>query len=837
MLRRTPLPTTSSRHVGRHGVRLGLVQKMVAPLVAGRTGRGCLGLLLVLVALLVVRALLLAVGGRWGRWTPRSGGECPSPALPEGLPPFSLATLRAPSPRVVVGGGPPIALAQGGSPPSPSSSSSSSSLPPAIPNIIHFVFGLKEGGDATFSFFNYAAVASALHVQRPEMVLLHYHTEPQGVFWDLVKPYVQLRRIRLFDSIFGNPITHYAHKADVVRLEALLEFGGIYLDIDVITLRPFDPLLLTSGADMVMGQEGENGRIGLCNAVIIASKSSPFLRRWYDLYRTFDQSQWNYHSVVLPGEMAKRYPDEIAVLGSRAFFWPLWDDAGQRLMFSSNEYDYADNYAVHIWNSKHTGYLSGFSMGWGAECRSTLLSHLALYVPKPLVSVIMPCFNQKQYILESIESVLAQRFRSWELLIVDDVSPDKCGDVVEAWFEAQYGGFPEDARPLIRVIRNERNVGLAESRNNAIRQARGHLICALDADDKISPDYFYEAQAALSADPNLGLIYSDQQFFGQSSWYWDVPEWDPVAPLARGPLPVMTVYRRSLWEAVGGYSSSLPRGNEDYDFWLKLVEVGVRGKKLGPGAHTFYRYKEKSMMRDGMALRGEELSMMHMRHPQLYHPAALLADHAVVGGMAEETYEVLMHRLERGVFHNDEDEISTHLWLAVRMVRLGRLVAAGKVLKAVRSAVGAAAVLTHRRVAWQAEYVAAQLSCTLGDYDLGQRALAALEESIPSLRGVRAFERQKLLCSPVTERFVPPAPPATHRGGGGGGRRGRKGGARDEEDDALQATEEGGTQEGRGGAEGGGGTEEDGELIAPALLPPAPRAAGRGAGEGRTRVW
>jgi GT2 family glycosyltransferase len=102
----------------------------------------------------------------------------------------------------------------------------------------------------------------------------------------------------------------------------------------------------------------------------------------------------------------------------------------------------------------------------------------------------------------------------------------------------------------------------------------------------------------MSTKPDLQLIYSDQQFFGESQWLRSVPNFSSSATKS-GPLPVMSLYLRSLFEDVGGYSSSLPWGNEDYDFWLKLVEHGVRHQKL-EGAHVFYRYKSSSMMRDSM---------------------------------------------------------------------------------------------------------------------------------------------------------------------------------------------------------------------------------------------
>jgi hypothetical protein len=73
-------------------------------------------------------------------------------------------------------------------------------------------------------------------------------------------------------------LNHVAHKADVVRLEVLLKYGGIYLDMDVLALKSFDEL---RQFPMVLGQEGLDGFIGLANAVIVAHSSSSFLQQWF----------------------------------------------------------------------------------------------------------------------------------------------------------------------------------------------------------------------------------------------------------------------------------------------------------------------------------------------------------------------------------------------------------------------------------------------------------------------------------------------------------------------------------------------------------------------------
>ncbi len=74
-----------------------------------------------------------------------------------------------------------------------------------------------------------------------------------------------------------------------------------------------------------MGHEGINAELGLCNAVMLASKDSRFLRRWYQEYKSFNGSVWSFHSVRLPYLLSRQHPDEITVHNYTTFFWPLWN--------------------------------------------------------------------------------------------------------------------------------------------------------------------------------------------------------------------------------------------------------------------------------------------------------------------------------------------------------------------------------------------------------------------------------------------------------------------------------------------------------------------------------
>ncbi len=188
-----------------------------------------------------------------------------------------------------------------------------------IPNIIHFIFGLEKNfGGIDFSFIHFLAVYTAWKVNKPEKIYFHYGFEPTGEWWEKAKPYLLLNKITPPTEIFGNPLKHYAHKSDVVRLEMLSRYGGIYLDMDVLCINPLKLLL---NKDFVMGIEH---RLGLCNAVILANSNSKFLSLWYREYKNFDGNVWAYHSVKLPLFLSRKHRSLIHIEDRYSFFYPTY---------------------------------------------------------------------------------------------------------------------------------------------------------------------------------------------------------------------------------------------------------------------------------------------------------------------------------------------------------------------------------------------------------------------------------------------------------------------------------------------------------------------------------
>ena len=227
-----------------------------------------------------------------------------------------------------------------------------------------FVTGLAaDFGGKPFNFAHYMAIRSAITVNPDFNALVYYQYEPTGPYWDLIKPHVTAVETTSPSEIFGNPLVHFAHKADVIRLQALIEHGGVYLDMDTICQRSFEPIL---GGKTVLGIESSqpgiaqwdsNAAIGLCNATMIAPPGAEFLKIWLDQYRSFDGNKWNEHSVFLPMRLARKYPDLVRIEPPESFFWPTCNEEGLKALFV-HDGAFPHAYSIHLWESMSWHYLA-----------------------------------------------------------------------------------------------------------------------------------------------------------------------------------------------------------------------------------------------------------------------------------------------------------------------------------------------------------------------------------------------------------------------------------------------------------------------------------------------
>ncbi|HEU4893306.1 MAG TPA: glycosyltransferase family A protein [Vicinamibacterales bacterium] len=191
----------------------------------------------------------------------------------------------------------------------------------------------------------------------------------------------------------------------------------------------------------------------------------------------------------------------------------------------------------------------------------------------PDVSVVIPAYNTSQYIAGTIESVLAQTYTSYEVIVVNDGSPDTPA------MERALAPFRDRIIYLV-----QENGGISAARNAALSVARGRYIALLDSDDAWEPDYLAVQVAALEADPSLAVVYPNALFVGDhphaGRTYMDLcPSSGPVTFQAlltqRCQVFISALIRRTAIERVGGFDPEL-RSVEDFDLWLRMLATGER---------------------------------------------------------------------------------------------------------------------------------------------------------------------------------------------------------------------------------------------------------------------
>jgi glycosyltransferase involved in cell wall biosynthesis len=192
-------------------------------------------------------------------------------------------------------------------------------------------------------------------------------------------------------------------------------------------------------------------------------------------------------------------------------------------------------------------------------------------VAAPTVSVLLPVYGGAAHVGSAVESVLAQTYGDFELLVLDDCSPDESTAIAEAF-----------ADPRVRTVRNERNLGQVATLNRGLRAARGAYVARLDQDDVCLPSRFKRQVELLDADPGIAVV---------GTWVDVVDEEGRIvgavhdrldgavdaaflALVHRLPLAHPSVmFRRDAVAAVGGYDESV-RYCEDMDLWRRLLLAG-----------------------------------------------------------------------------------------------------------------------------------------------------------------------------------------------------------------------------------------------------------------------
>lgn len=230
----------------------------------------------------------------------------------------------------------------------------------------------------------------------------------------------------------------------------------------------------------------------------------------------------------------------------------------------------------------------------------------------PTVSVIIPTYNHRRYVEETLASVFAQSFSDYEVIVINDGSPDDTAQVLQ----------PYAAAGRIRYI-EQTNAGQSRARNRGLEEARGEYVAFLDDDDLWMPDKLEWQVASLRGDPKLGVVFGGNEGFSEGG-AWMPPQRYVQSRIYRFedfmlPNPILSpgqaLMRTDVVRGVGGFDATI-WGADDWDLYLRLIRTATF---LGDSRVALrYRWHAANASRNSARMRRNELRVAR-RH--FFNPA------------------------------------------------------------------------------------------------------------------------------------------------------------------------------------------------------------------------
>lgn len=180
----------------------------------------------------------------------------------------------------------------------------------------------------------------------------------------------------------------------------------------------------------------------------------------------------------------------------------------------------------------------------------------------PLISVIIPCYNDGAYLTENIAKLKLQTEKSFEIIIIDDGSTDfKTIEILKSISN----------ETDIQVLQKE-NGKMSSARNYGVKYAKGEFIAALDADDYFEPNFFKEALEIFAKQPRTGVVTSFIKLFGEEDGISKPRGGNAFNFLFSNQCPACAMVRKASWNEIGGYDESMKLGYEDWEFYIRLTK-------------------------------------------------------------------------------------------------------------------------------------------------------------------------------------------------------------------------------------------------------------------------
>lgn len=270
----------------------------------------------------------------------------------------------------------------------------------------------------------------------------------------------------------------------------------------------------------------------------------------------------------------------------------------------------------------------------------------------PLVSVLMPVYKTAPYLSEAMDSMLHQTFKDYELIVLDDCSPDNAEEILDAY---------DDSR-IVRY-KGENNVGLSNVLNVGIEMARGKYIARMDSDDISLPNRLQIQVDYLETHSEIDLVSVGMQLFGAKESVWireRNPEKVKIEALFHSPvLHASSMWRKDSFERHGLRFRQEMVPAEDYDLWTRAM---LKGLKLVNLPEVLYKYRiheaQATVQTDKTAAKSREVQMAYL--------------HESLPSLSDRNREAFPMKLWPVFFANLHNGFFNRLLLAKRLYKVNK---------------------------------------------------------------------------------------------------------------------------------------------------------------------
>jgi glycosyltransferase involved in cell wall biosynthesis len=240
-----------------------------------------------------------------------------------------------------------------------------------------------------------------------------------------------------------------------------------------------------------------------------------------------------------------------------------------------------------------------------------------LIMETKLVSVIVPCYNQADYLGETLECVKNQTYSAWECIIINDGSTDHTAIIADDW-------CAKDARFKHLNIKNN---GVSNARNTGILASNGFYILPLDGDDKISENYIENLVEAFESGENVKVAYGTAYKFGAVNEKWELSKYSFNELLFSNMIHCSGLFKKTDFLLLpDGYDIKMHEGLEDWEFWINFLKDGGEAICVD-SAIFYYRIKKESRMTEiSLPHRYRLLAYIYHKFPELYEPYIVSGD-------------------------------------------------------------------------------------------------------------------------------------------------------------------------------------------------------------------